>query len=244
MSVDRRVPGLFVTGTDTGVGKTWVAAAIAQIMSGQGYRVGVLKPVATGAIRTEDGLCSEDGEVLKAAVGGEVPDSRVVPIIFEEPLAPPVAARRQGRRLGWEEIVEATKKALDWWSDRVDVMVVEGIGGILCPIADGASVADLALALDYPSVIVARRGLGTINQTLLTVEAARWRGLRIAGVVLNAAGPTTDPIAEATNGEELARRLGGVGLLAETARRGAPSDLGMDLGGVDWYGWARPQRGA
>jgi dethiobiotin synthetase len=240
----RRLPGLFITGTDTGVGKTWVASAIARILSGQGHRVGVLKPVATGATRSNTGWHSEDAEILKAAVGGDVPDSRVAPLVFEEPLAPPVAARRQGGQLGWAEVIAATHEALAWWADRAEVMVVEGIGGLLCPIAEGATVADLAIALDYPLVIVARRGLGTINQTLLTVEAARWRALRIAGVVLNASDATTDPIAEATNAAELARRLGGVGLLAETARHGAPLDLGMDLGVVDWYGWARPHRGA
>ncbi len=107
----------------------------------------------------------------------------------------------------------AVTESLAWWEERAEVMVVEGVGGLLCPLAEGATVADLAVLLDYPLLIVARRGLGTLNHTLLTVEAARLRSLRVAGVVLNGSSPTTDPVAEATNAEELAHRLGGVAIL-------------------------------
>src|SRR5205823_9859727 len=135
---------------------------------------------------------------------------RVAPLLFEEPLAPPVAARREGAPLAYARVLEATAAALAWWGERAEVLVVEGIGGLLCPLAEGATVADLAIALDHPLVVVARRGLGTLNHTLLTVEAARHRGLRLAGVVLNGAEPTADPRAEVTNPAELARRLDGV----------------------------------
>src|SRR6185369_7751929 len=133
-------------------------------------------------------------------------------------LAPPVAARRAGQPLPFSRILEETRRALAWWAERAEEGVVEGVGGLLCPLAEGATVADLAIALDYPLVVVARRGLGTLNHTLLTVEAARLRGLRVAGVVLNGAEPARDGahLAEATNADELARRLeGGIAVLAE-----------------------------
>jgi dethiobiotin synthetase len=230
------LPGLFVTGTDTGVGKTVVASAIARVLTRDGRRVGVLKPVATGVI---DGVC-EDAEALMDAVGGGVPRERVTPIVFEAPLAPPVAARRAGTRLEWRDLLDSVGLALDWWSARAEVMVVEGVGGWLCPLAEGnKAVADLAIALDYPLVIVARGGLGTLNHTLLTVESARGRGLRIAGVVLNDPEPAADSEANATNPVELARRLDGVAILG-IVRHG--EDAATTLGGTDWHGWAHSSR--
>jgi hypothetical protein len=113
------------------------------------------------------------------------------------------------------DVLKAVDDCLAWWSERADVILVEGVGGLLCPLAEGATIADLAIALDYPLVIVGHRGLGTLNHTLLTVEAARSRGLRIAGVILNGARPSIDPIAENSNAEELALRLGGVAILAD-----------------------------
>src|SRR6516162_3253545 len=179
--------GLFVTGTDTGVGKTFVAAAIARSLIAAGREVGVLKPVATGAERVGEGWRCADAEALIEAIGGGVPLDRVAPLRFEEPLAPSVAARRLGSPLDRARVLSVVGDALAWWAGRAEVMVVEGVGGLLCPLAEGTTVADLAVALDYPLVIVARRGLGTLNHTLLTVEAARLRGLRVAGVVLNGA---------------------------------------------------------
>ncbi len=160
------LPGLFVVGTDTGVGKTAVASAIARVLTGQGRRVGVLKPVATGAVREAAGWRSEDAEALIAAVGGNVPRERVAPLIFEPPLAPPVAARiEEGRPLEMSRVLDTVREALAWWSDRAELMVVEGVGGLLCPLAERTTVADLAVALDYPLLVVARRGLGTLNHT-------------------------------------------------------------------------------
>jgi dethiobiotin synthetase len=120
--------------------------------------------------------------------------------------------------------------------------VVEGVGGFLCPLTDDATVADLAIRLDFPLVVVARRGLGTLNHTLLTVEAAHLRGLRLAGVVLNGAEPPANALAEATNREELSRRLDRVAVLAELDHVPDPAVLWKGLDGVDWYGWARPAR--
>jgi dethiobiotin synthetase len=236
------LPGLFVVGTDTGVGKTHVASALARSWSRAGHRVGVLKPVASGAKLTEGRLVSDDAERLIEAVGGGIPHERVAPIVFEEPLAPPVAARRRGEPLTMEQILRAVEESLTWWGDQAEVMVAEGVGGLLCPLAEGATIADLAIFLDYPILIVAHRGLGTLNHSLLTVEAARSRGLRVAGIVLNGARPTADPIVEASNVEELSIRLGGVALLAEWPHE-APSDLApVAPEAGDWYDLVKPPR--
>jgi dethiobiotin synthetase len=230
-----RTPGLFVTGTDTGVGKTRVAAAIAAGIAGGGRRVGVLKPVATGATRAAGVWEVEDARALIDALGEGVPVERVAPIVFEDPVAPPVAARRAGGRLEHAEVLARTSEALAWWARRgAEVVVVEGVGGLLCPLAEGTTVADLAVALDLPLVVVARRGLGTLNHTLLTVEAAAYRGLRIAGVVLNEPTPGEGGPAEATNAAELARRLPGVAILAEIAHDPDGALLSGRLGEIDW----------
>jgi dethiobiotin synthetase len=242
--VSELVPGLFVVGTDTGVGKTRVAAGIARAMAREGRRVGVLKPVATGAVRDGDGWKVDDAEQLIAAVGGGVETAEVCPIALAEPLAPPVAARRSGRLLDADEIFGETLAAIrHWQAERgAEVMVVDGVGGLLCPLAEGITVADLAVRVDYPLVIVARRGLGTLNHTLLTVEAALSRSLRVVGVILNGAEPTTDPIAEATNPSELARRLGPVPILAILSHEPGEAAASVVLSGVDWYNRAgRPR---
>ncbi len=231
------LPGLFVVGTDTGVGKTCVASAIARCLAREGRRVGVLKPVATGVPRGAGR--GEDADLLIAAAGGSIAPERVVPLAFEAPLAPVVAARRLGRRLEPAEVERALDAALAWWLDRADVMVVEGIGGLLTPLAEGTTVADLAIRLDYPLVVVARRALGTLNHTLLTIEAALRRGLRIVGIVLNGTAPAGDAgaqLAEATNGVELARRLDGIAVLAEVPFRDGSegADAGDVLDGIDW----------
>ncbi|HEV3165501.1 MAG TPA: dethiobiotin synthase [Isosphaeraceae bacterium] len=236
--VPPNLAGLFVVGTDTGVGKTWVAAAIARCLLRAGRRVGVLKPVATGATREAGGLRSADAAVLIEAIGGGVEMERVTPIVYEAPLAPPIAARLGGVPLAEERVRQAMAQAMSWWSERAEVLVLEGIGGLLCPLAENMTVADLAVAVDFPLVIVAGRRLGTLNHTLLTVEAARGRGLRVAGIVLNAAEPTADPIAETTAAEELARRLEGVPILAELDHASDPSTLSNAVEIVDWYEWA------
>lgn len=237
------LPGLLITGTDTGVGKTRLAACLIRALAREGRRVGALKPVATGCELVEGQLVSGDARELAEALGGGIPPDRIAPLRWREPLAPPVAARREGTPLSLAHVVAAALGGLAWWGERgAEVAVVEGVGGFLCPLAEGATVADLAIALDFPLLIVARRGLGTLNHTLLTVEAARHRGLRLAGIVLNGATPTVDPIAEATNADELARRLPDVPILAEIEHRSDQSALPAAPEGLDWSGRAAPPR--
>jgi dethiobiotin synthetase len=238
-------PGLFVTGTDTGVGKTRVAAAIARVLAGEGRAVGVLKVVATGVETTPGGvIVCEDAARLAAAVGHDGPLSRVTPLMFRAPLAPPVAAREEGRTLRFDAILEAAGRSIEAWTrEGAEVIVAEGVGGWLCPIAEDATVADLAAHLDYPVLIVGRRGLGTLNHCLLTIESIRRRGLRIAGVILNGSGPTIDPLAEATNAAELSRWIDTIPLLEEIGH-GASDDglLHAAMGRLDWMGrvaWPR-----
>ncbi|QDT15954.1 dethiobiotin synthase [Alienimonas californiensis] len=180
-------PGLFVTGTDTDVGKTYVAARLAERLRSGGRTVGVYKPACSGAEVFHGEPVWGDIEALRSAVGLPVAeDDFICPQRFLAPLAPPIAAAREGRTVDAELLISAARR----WADRCDVLIVEGAGGLLCPLAlpdDGPAVTvlDVAAALGYPLLIVARAGLGTVNQTLLTLAAAEARGLPIAGVVLN-----------------------------------------------------------
>jgi dethiobiotin synthetase len=248
------VPGLFITGTDTGVGKTWVASAIVRAMTARGLRVGVMKPVATGVTRRGGRDHCEDAEALIAASGRDVPIARACPIRFEPPMAPPIAARLGGDRLDFPRVLAAVNEALAWWHRQdVDVMVVEGVGGLLCPIAEGALVCHLAQTIDYPLVIVARRGLGTLNHTLMTVHLARAQFMPIAGVVLNAAEPEDDfgRLLARTNHEWLARDGAAsaweppVKVLADVEHHPEGLPLPEAIEGVNWFEQAdRPREKA
>lgn len=195
--------GLFITGTDTGVGKTYVAAGIVHALRAQGVRVGAYKPAASGSEEGAAGPIWQDVERLSAALGGGFPRSAICPQCWHAPLAPPVAARREGGQV--DPLL--LRRGADWWRERVDLLVVEGAGGLLSPLTETETVADLARDLGFPLVIVARLSLGTINHTLLTIERAQARGLAIAGIVLNQSTPP-DPadLSTESNPEELARR--------------------------------------
>lgn len=210
MSEPTRPSGLFVTGTDTGVGKTFVASLIARQLSSDGVRVGVYKPVCSGAIFDEKGHARwDDIDRLRDAVRGHWPgsglsDEVICPQRFVAPLAPPLAARLEGRVVD----VEQLRRGADWWTGRAEVLIVEGAGGLLSPVSETQEVADLARDLDYPLIVVARCGLGTINHSLLTVEAARRRGLQVAGIVLNQSQPGDDLGLAIDNAAEIEARSG------------------------------------
>jgi dethiobiotin synthetase len=169
------VRGVFVTGTDTGVGKSVVAASVCAALTARGERVAAFKPVVTG-LDDEAGEFGHDHELLaSAANAGQAPEE-VAPYRFGPPLSPHLAAALAGERIEPAQLLEAARAH--------ELLVCEGVGGLLVPITIGYLVRDLALDLALPVLVAARTGLGTINHTLLTVEAARTAGLRVAGVVM------------------------------------------------------------
>lgn len=197
------IPGLFITGTDTNVGKTYVAAMIAQRLRSEGVNVGAYKPACSGAILTETARpVWEDIEILHRATGERFDRQRISPQRFSAPLAPPVAAAFEGR------IVDAglLRTGAYWWEDQCDFLLVEGVGGWLCPLTDSETVADLAVDFRLPLLIVARASLGTINHTLLTVEAARQRKVPIAGIVLSETVEPESPSSTRANVIEIEKR--------------------------------------
>jgi dethiobiotin synthetase len=189
------LPGLFVTGTDTGVGKTLVAGAVADWFRRRDRRVAVLKPIATGCEHRREGLVSEDAEFLAHCADARFPLDVICPQRYAEPLAPSVAADRAGVPVDWE----AVARSLRMMQADSDVMVVEGVGGVMVPLDARHTVLDLARWLRLPAVVVARPNLGTINHTLLTVHALREAGVAVAGVVVNRYPPDGASVAEETN---------------------------------------------
>jgi dethiobiotin synthetase len=223
--------GLFFTGTDTGVGKTYVTACVARILRGQGHPCSVTKPVASGAYR-----CGPNGErwvsddtVRLADAAGESDWHRVTPWAFPDPVAPPLAARRAGTVLRLEDLVAAVRGVC-----RPEApTLVEGVGGLLCPLTERETVADLAAALVLPLVVVARNALGTLNHTLLTLEVAQKRGLPVAGVVLNATA-TPAGLADETNAAEFCR-LGVPLLVTVPYQRETDASPPPELAAIDWW---------
>lgn len=176
-----KTKGIFITGTDTGVGKTAVAAAIALHLKKAGVRVGVLKPVTSGALVLGDKLVSEDAELLRWASGCAAPDQDIAPYVFRLPLAPSEAAAREGRSVELAPICDAFGRL----AASHDFLIVEGAGGLLVPLADNLLVADLAARLALPLLIVARPNLGTVNHSLMTCECAKARSITVKGIIIN-----------------------------------------------------------
>jgi dethiobiotin synthetase len=208
--------GLFITGTDTGVGKTVVTAALAAALRRRNLRVGVMKPVETGCMRDGDRLVPRDALCLLEASGSAASLDLVNPYALAEPLAPALAAEVEGIRIDPDRICSCYRQL----TAEHDVVLVEGAGGLMVPLSDRGTRAghpytmlDLAAALHLPLVVVARNILGVINHTALTVAVARQQGLVVLGVVLNHPSPETDGATE-TNAKSL-RRWSGTELLAE-----------------------------
>lgn len=224
------VRGLFVTGTDTGAGKTYVAALIAAELRAAGHRVGVYKPVASGCRPGPGGLISDDALALWQAAGSPGQLDAVCPQRFAAPLAPHLAARAEGKAID----PRLLRTGLDYWRWQSDVLVVEGVGGLMSPIGENEYVADLAAEIGFPLVIVTVNALGTINQTLLTIMAATifHNPLSVAGLVLNQPSAAGDP-STASNSQELRARCAAP-LLAEVPHGGR-----FDRA-VDWYAAAAP----
>lgn len=172
--------GVFVTGTDTGVGKTIAAATLARLLRVNGINVGVMKPVTSGCRDGNGVLVSDDAELLCEAAGVQYSDD-VAPYCLREPLAPAEAAKIDGVRIDFARIKESYRRL----AATHDFVIVEGAGGLMVPLSGGLLVADLVRELDLPLLVVARPGLGTINHTVLTCFAAQQMELRVAGVIVN-----------------------------------------------------------
>lgn len=172
--------GIFITGTDTGVGKTIVAATLARLLRIKGMRVGVMKPVTSGCRELSGQLVSDDALLLCRAAGVDC-SADVAPYCLREAVAPADAAQHDAVRIDFAVI----KGAFGRLASLYDYVIVEGAGGLMVPLSGGLLIADLARELQLPLLVVARPGLGTINHTVLTCFAAGQLRLQVAGVIIN-----------------------------------------------------------
>ncbi|BDI29526.1 ATP-dependent dethiobiotin synthetase BioD [Capsulimonas corticalis] len=187
-------PSIFITGTDTGVGKTIVTAALARALRDLGRDIGVMKPIQTGVARTSEGWEPGDAEYLAAVSSTGDPMDLICPVRLEAPLAPSVAAELAGTAVDLDRVLASYRKL----RTRHAGVLIEGAGGITVPIQKDYGMADLARAMDLPLLIVARPALGTINHTALTAHYAQAVGLTVLGIVI--AGMPAEPgLAERTS---------------------------------------------
>lgn len=226
--------GIFITGTDTGVGKTVIAAGLAALFRKKGLSIGVMKPIQTGCISRRGARIAADARFLIQAAGADDPMDHVCPYRFKIPAAPLVAAEYEGEKIDLHRIEDSYRRL----SMRHRVMVVEGIGGLLTPITPTETAMDLVIRLNLPLIIVAHIRLGALNHALLTVQAARQAGATILGIIFNRPGPSSRNVAEKTNPGVFSRLcsvpvLGNVpymkGVSVEEGRLGRVGMLGQYL---------------
>lgn len=217
--------GLFVTGTDTGAGKTLVSCAILAALSRRGMRVAAFKPVETGCRREGALLVGEDCEKLAAASrSGQTPGD-VAAYLFPEPAAPLVSAEAEGVTIERA----AVRARHDEIAANADFVLVESAGGLMVPLADGWTTRDLARELGYPGLVVVASKLGCINHALLSLDGMRHAGLAVAGYVVNEV-PTdgAHPLAVATN-RDILRRFAGATEIGAMPMLGAADATNYDL---------------
>ena len=190
--------GIFITGTDTGVGKTVVTASLAALLRDIGYRVGVMKPAETGCKETDGKLIPEDAICLKEAAGCAEPTEKICPYRLAEPLAPSIAAERAGVKIDIDHLLAVYGEI----SDKYGITLVEGAGGLMVPLLPSYTFADFARVLKLPVIVVAPNKLGAINHLLLTLEHASCKGLSVLGYVLNRVSDANS-LATETNREVL-----------------------------------------
>lgn len=200
--------GILITGTDTGVGKTFVAAGLIKAMKLKGLDVCPMKPVEAGCRTRKGKLVPADTVALMKAAGIDEPVDLINPYRFKYPLAPAVAAEIEGVTINKQKIFSAYHEL----SKKYDLTIVEGAGGIMVPVFKKYLIIDFAKALNLCTIIISRPGLGTINHTLLTIEAAKNRGVKVLGVIINYAEKAKKGISERTN-PEVIEKLGGVPVL-------------------------------
>jgi dethiobiotin synthetase len=196
--------GLFITGTDKDVGKTYVGTLIVRSLVAKGHRVGVYLPVAIDCVDDGHQAVSEGALALWQAANEPLTLADVCPQCFRASLAPHLSARAEGRSVN----PNLLRKGLEIWADHADIVIVEGVGGLMSPVGDNEYIADLACDFGYPLIVVAPNMLGAINQTLQTlVTAAHYRGgLPVAGIVLTDIHYSADDRSVDTNPEEISRR--------------------------------------
>ncbi len=187
--------GLFITGTDTHIGKTVITAGLGLALRSRRINVGIMKPFQSGAILNEGRYYYPDLEFLKKVIPTHEPDDVLAPYSFKAPLAPYMAAKEEGVAIYWPKVPAAYQRI----AESHDLTIVEGAGGLAAPLAKGKTNADLARELDLPILIVARPALGTVNHTYLTIHYAKAKGLRVIGVILNYTSAAMPGLAEKTN---------------------------------------------
>lgn len=210
--------GLFITGTDTEVGKTYVAARITRDLARQGVAVGTYKPVCSGCDPVPDATARDDPSLLWKASGQRGTLTAVCPQRFAAPLAPPLAARHAGQQVDSQRILDG----LTYWSEQCDFLIVEGAGGLLSPLTDTWLNADVASRMGYPLIVVAANRLGCVNHTLQTLVAAAAHRppLPVAGIVLNQAHPNEAGDISLPTNRALIEQFADVPVLTEMAYGG------------------------
>jgi dethiobiotin synthetase len=195
--------GLFITGTDTEIGKTWVSTIIVRDLVKAGHRVGVYKPLASDCVSDGKSIVSEDAILLWEAAGQPLTPKEVCPQCFQAPLSPHLAARAEGREVDAGQVIQG----IEAWAD-FDIVVVEGCGGLMSPVDDDLFFADVAHQFGYPVLIVVDNRLGAINQGLqATITANCFReGLDVAGLVLNDSQAFPGDQSLDSNFEQIAKR--------------------------------------
>jgi dethiobiotin synthetase len=204
-----KAKGFFITGTDTGVGKTFVTGGIAAVLKEKGINVGVMKPVETGCPEKDGRLEPQDALFLKKAAGVNDSIDLINPYRFKAPLAPSIASRLENKNIDLNKI----KDCYDKLASLHRVMLVEGAGGLLTPLNDTETIADLVKLLNLPLIVIAASRLGTINHTLLTIKYAQSLGIEIKGIIINYPALATDE-SLSTNQIEI-RRLTNLPLFGE-----------------------------
>lgn len=178
--------GFFITGTDTDVGKTWIAAGLLAALTAQGHVTAAMKPIASGCRDTPDGLRNDDAMLLMRHASLDLPYAQVNLYAFAEPVAPHIAARMAGCEIE----IDALKATFETIASQADFLIVEGVGGWKVPLNERETTADLALALGLPVILVVGMRLGCLNHTLLTCESIISYGMTLAGWVANTIDPS------------------------------------------------------
>jgi len=194
--------GIFITGTDTGVGKTLVAGAFADALRRKGVSVGVYKPIVSGCRKVNGQWVADDTLFLKKCAQVSDGLDEISPFCFQHPLAPMVAAEKAKRKISFTAIRAGLKRL----QKKYEFVIVEGVGGLMVPITPTKTVVDMMRLCGYPVLVVGRLGLGTLNHTLLTLSELKRARAKVAGVVLNQEVPMSKKgLAEQTNQKVLQR---------------------------------------